>query len=112
MGAYAWPSCGLSWISNTTAGHYKRATSIALLIVFTNSGGIASTWLFQPNEAPRYRRGYLVNLIMGVVGALLMVVAELYIIWENKQRRAGKRDWRVTELRQKGMSDAEIRAEL
>lgn len=108
-GTYSVPPLGISWMLNNTAGVYKRATSIALYIVFTNSGGITSTWLFYNNEAPRYKRGFLVNLCLNLGALVLVSLAELYMIWETKQRKAGKRDHRVNKLKDQGWSDAKIR---
>ncbi|TKY87425.1 hypothetical protein EX895_004103 [Sporisorium graminicola] len=108
-GTYSVPPLGISWMLNNTAGLYKRATSIALYIVFTNAGGITSTWLFYNNEAPRYKRGFLVNLCLNCGALVLVTVAELYMIWENRARKAGKRDHRVNKLKELGWSDAKIR---
>ena len=108
-GVYALAPVGISWMLNNTASHYKRATAIGFYIVFTNSGGITSTWLFNANEAPKYSRGFLVNLGLQAAAIVLVTLAELYIVWERKQRRQGKRDWRVTELKAKGWSDAKIK---
>lgn len=109
-GTYSIPPIGISWMLNNTAGHYKRATAIALYIVCTNSGGITSTWLFNDNEAPRYARGFLVNLCLNAASIVIVTLAELYMVWEMKQRRNGKRDHRVRRLReQHGWSDFQIR---
>lgn len=108
-GTYSIPPLGISWMLNNTAGLYKRATAIALYIVFTNGGGILSVWLFYNNEAPRYRRGFLVNLCLNIAALALVTIAELYMLWENRQRKAGKRDYRVTELKQLGWGDSKIR---
>lgn len=106
-GDYSSPAATLSWISIGTASHYKvregvlnsattastdtpapprraqRATSAALMIVFTNSGGIASTWLWNKSE----RRGFLVNLILHIVGITLTVLTDLYVAYDRRVRR-------------------------
>ncbi|KAJ1028371.1 hypothetical protein NDA16_001538 [Ustilago loliicola] len=108
-GTYSIPPLGISWMLNNTAGLYKRATAIALYIVFTNSGGITSTWLFYNNEAPRFKRGFLANLCLNYAALVLVSLAELYMLWETKQRKAGKRDYRVNDLKALGWGDANIR---
>ncbi|CEQ41384.1 SPOSA6832_03073, partial [Sporobolomyces salmonicolor] len=40
-------------VPNNSAGHYRKATAVAFGFVMTNSGGIASTWLFPTQQAPR-----------------------------------------------------------
>lgn len=51
-GAYANGPCLLAWVPNNTATHVRRATPIATSFVFTNSGGIVSTWVFPTSDAP------------------------------------------------------------
>lgn len=110
-GAFAGPSVSLSWISIGTAGHYKRATSAALMIVFTNSGGILSTWLWNGS----FEKGYLVNLILGIVGFCFTILLEIYVLWHRRHCRAiresGKEPRKVAETRTKypGASERQIR---
>lgn len=45
MGMYSSVPCVLSWNSNNSAGHYKRATTSALQLAVANAGGfVASKW--------------------------------------------------------------------
>jgi len=59
--------------------------------IFTNSGGILSTWLFPGKEAPRYHKGTSVLLAMSLCMPVfaLLNTGQLYL--ENK-RRAKLRD--------------------
>ncbi|WFD42255.1 hypothetical protein MPSI1_000896 [Malassezia psittaci] len=97
-GAYSLPPALFTWIANNSDGHYKRATALALLIVFTNCGGLTSAFLFKDSEAPRFSRGVMTNLILSAVGAGLVIIIELYILYERRQRESGKRDARVLKL--------------
>uniref|UniRef100_A0A0W0G555 Major facilitator superfamily (MFS) profile domain-containing protein n=1 Tax=Moniliophthora roreri TaxID=221103 RepID=A0A0W0G555_MONRR len=45
-GAYPCTASVLTIIPNNTSGHYKRATSIGLLIALANCGGFISTFIF------------------------------------------------------------------
>jgi hypothetical protein len=104
----------LTVASFVRAGHYRRATAVAMGFIATNSGGILSTWLFPAAEAPNYRRGTslspslrsslevqadatpplcigtIVNLslciVTGVFGALNLV----YLIHANKKKELRK----------------------
>jgi hypothetical protein len=52
-GLHASVPCILTWNTNNSAGHYKRATSSGLQIAIANCGGfVASKWsyLFQPQD--------------------------------------------------------------
>ncbi|CAO1633955.1 unnamed protein product [Parajaminaea phylloscopi] len=93
-GDYSGPSVSLSWISIGTASHYKRATAAALMIVFTNSGGIASTWLWNGATST----GFLVNLILHIVGLFVVVLLELYVLWDRSRRgKEGSRERKLLE---------------
>ncbi|KAK0539477.1 hypothetical protein OC834_000032 [Tilletia horrida] len=107
IGVYSLPPTQLTWISTLVSGNEKRATSIAFYIVFTNSGGVLSTWLFR--DGPRYRKSFLIMLILQIVAFVATIICELLVIYERKQRAAGKRDGPVQELRAKGWSEARIR---
>lgn len=41
-GMYASVPCVLSWVSNNSAGHYKRATTTAMQLAIANSGGFVA----------------------------------------------------------------------
>lgn len=88
----------LTLVANNSAGHYKRATGLALLIVFTNCGGLTSAFLFGDNEGPRFDRGIATNMAISALGALVVVLVEAYIYRERRLRAAGKRDTRVLDL--------------
>ena len=68
------------------------------MIVFTNCGGLTSSWLFPAAEKPKYTRGLATNIAMSSLGALLIVVIELLIYYERQLRARGKRDERVLTL--------------
>lgn len=105
MGTFSLAPVLLSWISNLSYGHYKRATIMGLSIMFTNSGGILSTWLWQNGTD----KGYLVNLGLASLTILLLIGLEGYLIVQRRWRRSGKMDWKVDELRKLGWSEARIR---
>ncbi|PWN27100.1 MFS general substrate transporter [Jaminaea rosea] len=108
-GAYSGPSATLSWVSVGTASHYKRATSAALMIVLTNSGGIASTWLWNGT----LRRGYLVCLIIHIAGVVFTVLTDLYVFYDRRARKVeGSRSKvKLEEARQRysGASEEQLR---
>lgn len=98
-GGYAGPPCLLAWIANNTAGHYKTATALAMIIILDNCSGLASAWLFNTKtEAPRFTRGISTNLAMSVLGLILATILELLIMHERRQRARGRRDEAVLAL--------------
>lgn len=51
-GQYASVPCILVWMSNNSAGHYKRATTSALQLAIANCGGFVASML--PDSYPRF----------------------------------------------------------
>ena len=68
------------------------------MIVFTNWGGLTSSFLFKDNEAPRFTRGIATNLSISALGVLVVIVIELYILDQRRKRATGKCDNRVLDL--------------
>jgi len=66
-GMYASVPCILSWNSNNSAGHYKRATTAALQLAIANCGGIVASWIYQKKEAPHFHRSH--TIILGLLCA-------------------------------------------
>jgi len=66
-GMYASVPCVLSWNSNNSAGHYKRATTAALQLAIANCGGIVASWIYQKKEAPNFHRSH--SIILGLLCA-------------------------------------------
>lgn len=61
-GMYATVPCILSWNSNNSAGHYKRATTSALQLAIANAGGFVASFVYQKKEAPNFKQSHSVML--------------------------------------------------
>ncbi|KLJ09713.1 hypothetical protein EMPG_14860 [Blastomyces silverae] len=70
-GVYAAAPSFISWVTNNTAGHVRRATAIAMIFVSTNSGGIVSTWIYPRKDAPYYLFAAKFNLALLVITIVL-----------------------------------------
>jgi predicted MFS family arabinose efflux permease len=66
-GMYASVPCILSWNSNNSAGHYKRATTSALQLAIANAGGFVASFIYQKKEAPHFHRSH--SIILGLLCA-------------------------------------------
>jgi MFS family permease len=66
-GMYASVPCILSWNSNNSAGHYKRATTSALQLAIANCGGFVASWIYQKKEAPQFHKSH--SIILGLLCA-------------------------------------------
>jgi hypothetical protein len=66
-GMYASVPCILSWNSNNSAGHYKRATTSALQLAIANCGGFVASFIYKKKEAPQFKRSH--SIILGLLCA-------------------------------------------
>jgi len=58
----------LVWLSNNSAGHYKRATAAALQLAIANCGGILAVFLYPDVDRPVYHKGHTIILGLLVAG--------------------------------------------
>ncbi|GAA5968521.1 hypothetical protein JCM3765_006721 [Sporobolomyces pararoseus] len=85
-GVYSAAPALITWMPNNSAGHYRKSTSIAFGFILTNSGGIASTWLFPSSEAPEYKRASKVLMSMTILMGVFAGFNLLYLRWANAQK--------------------------
>ena len=64
-GLYASVPPVLSWISNNSAGHYKRATTTAMQLAIANCGGFVTTFIYPSSEKPQYKESH--EIILGLL---------------------------------------------
>ncbi|KAK7462345.1 hypothetical protein VKT23_007946 [Stygiomarasmius scandens] len=86
-GVYASTPIIYAWLSNNSEPHYRRATSIALGVIATNSGGITSTWLYPSNEAPAFRKAIIINLVFAILVILTSALNALILSRANRLKR-------------------------
>jgi MFS family permease len=61
-GMYASVPCILSWNSNNSAGHYKRATTTALQLAIANAGGFVASFMYPKSEGPNFHKSHQIML--------------------------------------------------
>ncbi|CAH7686056.1 major facilitator superfamily domain-containing protein [Phakopsora pachyrhizi] len=76
----------LAWISNNSAGSYRRATSIALGCVAANLGGICGTWIFPNSESPKYCTGTIINLAFSCGSIIITFINLVYLKKSNEHK--------------------------
>ncbi|KAM0514435.1 hypothetical protein ACHAPE_006728 [Trichoderma viride] len=88
-----------AWILllNNVSGSYKTAFAMGMEIGLGNGGGFVASLSFQSRDAPFYWSGFKTtfSLMCMAVGLICIYVAGLW--YENKQKRAGKRNALLTE---------------
>jgi len=84
-----------SWASQNTAGHTKKVCTTAMVFIAQCVGNIIGPLLFTAEEAPKYHRGLIADLICWIALAVLVLVTAIYLTFLNRshaarRRRAGK----------------------
>ncbi|KAK3390009.1 major facilitator superfamily domain-containing protein [Podospora didyma] len=82
----------LAWLSNNSAGHYKRATAAALQLAIANCGGILSVFLYPDTDGPAFHRGHNVILGLLVAGWFFVLSNVLLCMKINRDKKDGKYD--------------------
>ncbi|KGO69454.1 Major facilitator superfamily domain, general substrate transporter [Penicillium expansum] len=91
-GQYASVPCILVWLSNNSAGHYKRATTSALQLAIANAGGFVATFNYPSRDAPLFHRGHTIILGLLVFAWFMILLNVLYCVKINRDKRKGKYD--------------------
>ncbi|KAJ5535019.1 hypothetical protein N7527_001273 [Penicillium freii] len=91
-GQYASVPCILVWLSNNSAGHYKRATTSALQLAIANAGGFVSTFNYPSRDKPLFHRGHTIILGLLVFAWFMILLNVLYCAKINRDKRKGKYD--------------------
>ncbi|KAL1944179.1 hypothetical protein VTO73DRAFT_3364 [Trametes versicolor] len=99
-GIYPCGPCILSILPNNSAGHYKKATAVALQLAVANCGGFVATFTYDSSQAPTYIRGHSITLAFVVVAWLAMLCNVLYCVWENRARAQGRRQDNLTKYQE------------
>lgn len=89
-GMYATVPCILSWNSNNSAGHYKRATTSALQLAIANAGGFVASFVYPKKEAPHFHKSH--SIMLGLLcAAWVLIAANVAWVWKiNKDKEKGK----------------------
>jgi len=91
-GVYASAPVLSAWMANNSEPYYRRATSVAIGFIATNSGGILSTWSFPTAEGPKFRKTTIMNLTFSTIVVVGSFVNVAYLSWRNKvKKRPGER---------------------
>ncbi|KAI0368132.1 MFS general substrate transporter [Pilatotrama ljubarskyi] len=99
-GIYPCGPCMLSILPNNSAGHYKKATAVALQLAVANCGGFVATFTYDSTQAPTYIRGHSITLAFVVVAWVAMFCNVMYCIWENRARAQGRRQDNLTKYQE------------
>ncbi|KAF8735594.1 hypothetical protein AX14_001843 [Amanita brunnescens Koide BX004] len=104
-GAYCGAATLSTWNANNATPHTRRATTIAIGFIMTNSGGILATWLLGAlSPPPRYTKATLTLLIFSVLMILFSAINLLYL-WDQNRRKRKVRESTSVEHEKPGLGD-------
>ncbi|KAH7324758.1 major facilitator superfamily transporter [Stachybotrys elegans] len=102
----AWALC-MSVATANTAGHTKKITTNALLIIGYCCGNFIGPFFFRAEQAPRYALG--VSMMLFCIGLQIVCLCSIWaILWfRNKSRKANHEDTPVNqrEAMERGLDD-------
>nr|POF07663.1 thiamine pathway transporter thi73 [Quercus suber] len=75
-----------SWVAANYAGHTKKVTMNAVLLMAFCLGNIIGPLTFTSDSAPEYVPAKVTIIATCVVAVMLTVCLQLYYLWENKRR--------------------------
>jgi MFS family permease len=91
-GLYASVPPVLVWISNNSAGHYKRATTTGMRLAIANCGGFVTTFIYPSSEKPQYKKSHEIVLGLLCYAWFAVLCNVLYCANVNRDKARGKYD--------------------
>ena len=80
-------SLSISVVTANTAGHTKKATSAAVLLIGYCLGNFVGPFFFLSRQAPRYELG--VGMMLACIGIQVLCILGLWsLLWSRNRRRA------------------------
>ncbi|KAI6040794.1 major facilitator superfamily domain-containing protein [Pisolithus marmoratus] len=90
-GAYASAPAEITWVANNSAPHVRRASSIALGSVASNSGGILAIWLLGSlSPGPNYTAATITFIAMSI-GLVVVSSLNVFYLWRENCAKAKTR---------------------
>ncbi|KAI0651041.1 MFS general substrate transporter [Trametes meyenii] len=78
----------LSWVSSVTAGHTKRITVNAIMLIAYCVGNAAAPFMWQAKYKPRNHVPWIIIGVCYVICPLLMLLIRVLLVRENRKRDA------------------------
>ncbi|KAI0063439.1 MFS general substrate transporter [Artomyces pyxidatus] len=82
----------LSWVGNVTAGHTKRTTTNALVLIGYALGNAVGPFMWKAQYQPRNHVPWGIIAGASVISGALLFVARVYLARENAARQLEQRD--------------------
>jgi hypothetical protein len=80
-----------SWLALNSKTAGERSITMALFIMSANMSGIIGSQLFQATDAPLYKTGWTVILVLTSIGVVMSIAANVqYWVLNQVQKRVGE----------------------
>ncbi|KXN91800.1 hypothetical protein AN958_11950 [Leucoagaricus sp. SymC.cos] len=77
----------VAWCSRNSGAVASRTVSASLYNMFVQASSIISSNVYRQDDAPRYRRGNIVLMVIALFNLVILYPGtRMYYIWRNKQR--------------------------
>ncbi|GAA6023081.1 hypothetical protein JCM11491_002326 [Sporobolomyces phaffii] len=92
IGAFSFGALCNAVVAINSTSDTAKASALGTCVVAGNLGGLVATWVFLPNDAPRYLRANGINLGTSSGIFILSILLLLYQVRQNKKKEAGHDD--------------------
>ncbi|KAG2215422.1 hypothetical protein INT46_001385 [Mucor plumbeus] len=83
----SWHGMQIAWMSSNIAPIGKRTLALAAVIGAANINGVPGSQIYQVSDAPRYRHGNKINILLHVITILLFLYQRTRYDLINKWRK-------------------------
>ncbi|KAF3914805.1 hypothetical protein ABW20_dc0102544 [Dactylellina cionopaga] len=77
----------ISLISRNIAGQTKKGVVLSMTFIGWATGNMAAPQIFQVNDAPRYKHGFIAHLVIYGVYTLLVIITRIILMKRNADKR-------------------------
>ncbi|KAK2594295.1 hypothetical protein QQS21_008001 [Conoideocrella luteorostrata] len=92
-------------VSANVVSDTARSAAIGFTVMMGNTGGLISSWIFLPWDAPDYHIGNGVNLAAASMIFIVGVLTHFWMVWDNNRRSGRDVDGELQGLTQKEIED-------
>lgn len=75
-----------AYVSANVAGHTKKVTMNAVLLISFCLGNIIGPLTFRDGDKPEYMPAKIAIIVADVFSIIVVVILRFYYIWENRRR--------------------------
>lgn len=78
----------MSCIASNVAGHTKKITTNAILLISYCVGNLIGPQTFISNQAPKYQGAKIAIVVCGFINVGTLIAILLSYVWENRRRNS------------------------